>query len=460
VSASLKRRPAAAQAEEKVVRLQLPRKLAFLLEQHPYKVAWGGRGSLKSWSFARALLTLGVHQPLRILCARERQKSLSESVHQLLRDQIKALDLGDYYTITENAIRGTRRDTLFRFTGLSDQTAESLKSYEGFDILWLEEAQAISRRSFQIALPTIFRTPGAEVWISFNPNMDSDETWDRFVVNTPPGAVVVEMNWRDAVSCGWWTPEMERLRNWDLVHSKVEYPNIWDGKPNVVVFGAIYAREVIDMITDQRFRPIPYDPRLPVHRVWDLGWNDLMAVIMVQKPHPSALNVINYMEESHFGYDEMIEAMNQLRYRWGTDWLPHDGDQHDPKSKTSAKKMLRSFGCRVMDIPKTDDEARIKAARMMFPRVYVDNSKFDTDPERPNRLLGAGNLMDRLKRYKRTVPKTTQEPSGPTHNADSHGADAWGGLAEIVDRIRNEGDMPRANVRPFENADSGMGLLG
>lgn len=458
MSASLKRQPA--KTAERVARLQLPRKLGFLLEMHPYKVAWGGRGSLKSWSFARALLTLGVAQPLRILCARERQKSLSESVHQLLRDQIKELEYGDLYDVTENAIRGARQDSLFRFTGLSDQTAESLKSYEGFDILWLEEAQAISRRSFQIALPTIFRTKNAEVWASFNPNMDTDEAWDRFVVNTPPGAMVVEMNWRDAVACGWWTPEMERLRQWDLVHSKDEYQNIWEGRPKVVVAGAIYAREVVDMITEQRFRPIPYDPRFPVHRIWDLGWNDLMTVIMVQKPHPSALNVINYMEESHFGYDEMLEAMKPLRYRWGTDWLPHDGDHHDPKSKTSAKKMLRGFGCKVDDIPKSDAEARIKAGRMMFPRIYMDSSKFDTPPERPDRLLGAAHLLDRLKRYRRNVPRTTMEPTGPFHDISSHGADAFGGLAEIVDRIRNEGELPKANVRPFQNVDASMGLLG
>lgn len=438
----------------------MPRKLGFLLEMHPYKVAWGGRGSLKSWSFARALLTLGIHQDLRILCARETQKSLSQSVHQLLRDQIKSLEYEDLYVVTENAIRGTRRDTLFRFTGLSDQTAETLKSYEKFDILWLEEAQAISRRSFQIALPTIFRTAGAEVWISFNPDLDTGEVWQRFVVNPPEGAVVVEMNWRDAAACGWWTEEMERLRQYDLVHSRAEYDNIWEGKPAVVLAGAIYASEVVDMITESRFRPIPYDPKLPVHRVWDLGWNDLMCCIMVQKPHPSALNVINYIEDSHITYANMLRAMDQLKYRWGTDWLPHDGDSHDPKSGTSARKLLQSLGCKVQIIGRSDPEARIKAARMAFPRIYMDTSTFDVPPERPDRLLGAANLLERLKRYKRNVPKTTGEPSGPTHDVNSHGADAFGALSEIVDRIRNDGDQTGPAMRPWENLDPSMGLLG
>jgi phage terminase large subunit len=461
VSAALKQRPSAkTDKPELVVRLKLPRKLSFLLEMHPYKIAYGGRHGLKSRSFSGALLTLGAMQDLRILCAREVQRSLLQSVHQMLKDGIQDLGLGAHYDVTENAIRGKHRDTLFRFTGLSDQTVESIKSYEGFDIAWVEEAQSVRRRSWQILLPTLFRTPNSELWASFNPNMDSDEAWERFVVNPPPGAIVQEMNWRDAVSCGWWNDEQEKLRQYDMIHSKDQYDNIWEGRPNVVAVGAIYAREVVDTITENRFRPIPYDPRLPVHRIWDLGWNDLMTVIMVQKPHPSALNVVNYIEDSQITYVELLGAMDQLGYVWGTDWMPHDAESHDPKSGTNARKLLQGLGRKVQIIPKSDPEARIRAARVMFPRVYVDNSKFDTPPERPDRLLGAAHLMERLKRYKRNVPKTTLEPAGPTHDIASHGADAWGGLAEIVDRIRNEGEMQRANVRPFENADSGMGLLG
>ncbi len=453
MSAALKR-------PEKQVRLQLPRKLGFLLDPHAYKVAWGGRSSLKSWSFARALLTIGVQYELRILCAREVQKSLMQSVHQLLVDQIRELDLGDYYDVTENAIRGTRNDTLFRFTGLSDQTADTLKSYEGFDILWLEEAQAISRRSFQIALPTIFRNKGAEVWASFNPELDTDEVWQRFIVNTPPGAKVVEMNWRDAVSCGWWTDEQERLRQYDLIYSKNEYENIWEGKPRTVVAGAIYATEIIELITEGRSRPIPYDPRLPVFRIWDLGWADSMAVVMVQKPHHSALNVIGYLEDTRLTYANMIAAMDRLGYKWGTDYLPHDAEQHHPTSGTNARKVLEGLGCKVQIVPRSDPEARIRAARMMFPRCYFDTSKHDTPPERPERLMGAGHLLDRLRRYKRNVPTTTGEPAGPTHDAASHGADAFGALAEIVDRIRNDGERAPVNVAPFQTYDAAMGVLG
>jgi phage terminase large subunit len=296
--------------------------------------------------------------------------------------------------------------------------------------------------------------------VSFNPDLDTDECWERFVVNPPAGTVAVEMNWRDAKACGWWPDEQERLRQYDLVHSPTDYPNIWEGKPRVVLAGAIYATEVVEAITEGRVRALPYDPKLPVHRVWDLGWNDLMTVVMVQKPHPSALNIINYMEESHCGYDDMIAAMDRLNYRWGTDWLPHDGTHHDPKSKTSAQKMLQGFGCTVQIIPRSDPEARIKAARMMWPRLYFDTSKFPTPPERPDRALGAAHLMDRLKRYRRNVPRGTGEPTSPVHDLSSHGADAFGSLAEIVDRIRNDGDQPAPRVPGYRNVDPSLGMLG
>jgi phage terminase large subunit len=255
--------------------------------------------------------------------------------------------------------------------------------------------------------------------------------------------------------------ENERLRQYDLKHFPNDYENIWEGKPRTVVAGAIYSREVIEMMTEKRFRPIPYEPRLPVHRIWDLGWNDLMTVVMVQKPHPSALNVINYLEDSHITYAAMLATLDRLNYKWGDDWLPHDASQHHPTSGTNARKQIQQLTGRVpKDIPRSDPEARIRAARMMWPRVYVDNSKHDTPTDRPDRLLGAAHLVDRLKTYKRNIPRSTNEPTGPTHDISSHGSDAFGGLAEIVDRIRNEGDMPEVKIAPFRNADASMGLLG
>ena len=156
-----------------------PEKLRFLFSPARYKVVRGGRGPGKSWGFARALLIMGAKRPLRVLCTREVQKSIAQSVHQLLRDQIEALGLSGQYEVLTTEIRG-KNGTQFFFSGLSDQTAESLKSFEGVDVCWCEEAQAISKRSWDILIPTI-RKDGSEIWVSFNPQLESDETYRRFV---------------------------------------------------------------------------------------------------------------------------------------------------------------------------------------------------------------------------------------------------------------------------------------
>src|SRR5688572_19497169 len=113
-----------------MIEWEFPEKLGFLFQPYRYKVCHGGRGGAKSWGFARALLLEGASRPLRVLCAREVQKSIKDSVHKLLSDQVEALGLQSDYNVLQNEIRGTN-GTEFIFTGLSNQTSESLKSYEG-----------------------------------------------------------------------------------------------------------------------------------------------------------------------------------------------------------------------------------------------------------------------------------------------------------------------------------------
>ena len=158
------------------IKAQFPEILKFLSEPYRYKILFGGRGSGKSWGVARELLIQGAmrQNPLRILCAREIQRSIKQSVHQLLSDQIQELGLGGFYDVLENEIRG-RNGTKFSFTGLANNTVESIKSYEGVDRVWIEEAQTVSKKSWDILIPTI-RKPGSEIWVTFNPSLDTDDT--------------------------------------------------------------------------------------------------------------------------------------------------------------------------------------------------------------------------------------------------------------------------------------------
>lgn len=437
------------------IEVALPRELGFLLEMHRYKVAYGGRYGTKTRSFAIALLTLGSAQKLRILCCREVMNSIRDSVHQELKIVIEAMGLGSFYTVLDTEIRG-RNGTVFIFSGLAGHTVDSIKSYSGIDVAWVEEAQNVKKRSWDILIPTI-RAPNSEIWVSFNPDMDTDDTWMRFIERKPPGAMVVKMGWQQAQRAGWWTDTMEAERLHCLKTDPTGYPNIWEGQPKTVVTGAIYAREVLQMVEEGRIRAIPYDPRLPVHTVWDLGWNDAMTIIMVQKPTHNSINVVNYLEDSFMTYAQYVADLSSLKYVWGTDWLPHDAENRDPKSGTNAKLLLRGLGRKVKVIPRDDVEEGIKAARMMFPRVYID----DTARERATGYLGAKRLIECLKRYRRNVPSGTGEPSTPVHDEYAHGADAWRYLAMIVDQIRNDADIPPPVALPeYSNPVRGMGMLG
>ena len=131
----------------------LPAALQPLFAPARYKFVRGGRGSGKSWGVARALLVQAASTPHRVLCAREVQVSIRQSVHQLLSDQIEALGLGAFFTVMANEIRG-RNGSTFSFRGLSDLTADSIKSFEGCDIVWVEEAQVVSGKSWDVLVPT------------------------------------------------------------------------------------------------------------------------------------------------------------------------------------------------------------------------------------------------------------------------------------------------------------------
>lgn len=440
-------------AAPKVVRAELPHKLGFLLDMHRYKVAYGGRGGGKSWAFADAILLLGAAQELRILCAREIQKSIDQSVYQLLKDRIEALGLSSFYRVLDTEIRG-RNGTQINFTGLASHTATTIKSYEGVDICWVEEAQTVPKSSWDILTPTI-RAENSEIWVTFNPDMESDEVWRRFIERKPTGCKVEKVNYCDNP---WFPKVLENERLDCLRDNPTDYPNIWDGKCRTAVVGAIYGREVTQVVEDGRYRPMPYDPRLPVHTIWDLGWNDAMSIIMVQKPVPSAISIINYIEDSFKTYADYVQDLKAIGYNWGTDYLPHDGGNADPKTGVSTKTVLERLGRRkVVVMSRGDVDEGIRNARMMFPRVYFDN----TERKRDTGFLGVPRLFDCLKRYRRHVPKNTGEPATPVHDQFSHGADAYRGLANIVDQITNDYEEARVEYLPVETPlDAGMGALG
>lgn len=403
--------------------IQIPEKLGFLFQPYRYKVAHGGRGSGKSWGFARALLVLAAQTKLRVLCTREVQKSIKDSVHKLLADQIESMGLGSVYTVEQARIYNALGSE-FIFAGLSDQTAESIKSYEGVDIVWVEEARNVSDRSWQILIPTI-RKLGSEIWVTFNPELDTDATYVRFVANPPTNGYVVQMNFEDNP----W------FKNTELVQERLddqrtlkdtEYAWKWLGRCKPAIEGAIYADEVAQAVEQGRITNVPYDPRLKVHVIFDLGWNDAMTMTLAQR-QVSELRVIEYIEVNQRTLDWCSNELKGRGYNWGSLWLPHDGEHGDYKTGLSAKQMMERLGWDVQIVPNYPGalEDGIRKARMALPRTYFDRQK-------------AARLVECLRRYRRNRPASTGEPGRPVHDEFSHGADGYRYLSVIADQLTNE----------------------
>jgi len=222
-----------------------------LFRPHRYKVFYGGRGSGKSWSVARALLLLGYEKPMRILCAREIQRSISDSVHKLLCEQIDAIGLSGAYTITRDAIRCTS-GTEFIFKGLRSNPQE-IKSTEGIDICWVEEAAAVSADSWDILIPTV-RKPNSEIWLTFNPLDESDPTYQRFVLNAPDDAYVCKVNYDGNPA---FPDVLKKEMEWLKARDYESYLHIWEGEvrkhSNAVIFAGRFRVEEFETPKDARF---------------------------------------------------------------------------------------------------------------------------------------------------------------------------------------------------------------
>lgn len=401
-----------------ITKAEFPEKLSILFEKSRYKVLYGGRGGAKSWGVARALLILGAKDPLRVLCAREFQTSLKDSVHKLLCDQIEALGLSTFYEITQATIRG-RNGTEFNFVGLKNNVA-NVKSYEGVDICWVEEAQTVSRTSWNILIPTI-RKEGSEIWITFNPELESDETYQRFVVHQPENALVAKINWSDNP----WFPETLRLEKDSLKARDIQaYNNVWEGLCRVTIDGAIFGREMQDAEFNGRIGKVLYDPTKPVHAVFDLGWADHTAIWFLQFIGMET-RLIRYYQSTQKTMTEYLSLMQTYGYFYDTLWLPHDAENKTLASNgRSIEDIVRSMGFKTRILPRVPVADSINAARTIFPNCYFD---------RENCAEG----LQCLRHYRYDVdPDTGQFSRTPLHDVYSHGADAFRYIGLMVNEPR------------------------
>jgi phage terminase large subunit len=409
-----------------IANAEFPVKLQCLFQKSRYKVLYGGRGGAKSWGIARALLIKGAKDPIRILCAREFQTSIKDSVHKLLCDQIESLGLLGFYEITQTAIRG-KNGTEFAFVGLKNNVA-NIKSYEGVDICWVEEAQTTSRLSWNILIPTI-RKQNSEIWISFNPELESDETYQRFVSNPPTDCIVQKINWSDNP----WFPETLRLEKDALKERDEEaYNQVWEGLCRQTVDGAIFAKEMQQAEKDGRITRVPYDPAKPVHAIFDLGWSDSTSIWFLQYVGMET-RLIRYIEDNQKTMTHYLATMQTFGYVYDTIWLPHDAENKTlAAAGRSIDDIVRGAGYKTQILPKVPIVDSINAARTIFPNCYFDREN-------------AAEGLECLRHYRYEVdPETGQFSRNPLHDHYSHGADAFRYIALMVKEPTKRKSKPQA----------------
>jgi phage terminase large subunit len=296
----------------------------------------------------------------------------------------------------------------------------NVKSYEGVDVCWVEEAQTVTRLSWDVLIPTI-RKDGSEIWITFNPLLETDDTWQRFVVHRQPDWIVSKVNWQDNP---WFNDTLRVEKDALKMRDPEAYNNVWEGMCRQTVDGAIFAKEMQMAELDGRITNVPYDPIKPVHAVFDLGWADMTAIWFVQFIGMET-RLIRYFEVNQTTISEILAKMQTFGYMYDTLWLPHDAQNKTLASQgRSIEDIVRAAGYKTRVLERAPVADSINAARSMFKACYFD---------RQNTHEG----LQCLRNYRYEVdPDTQQFSRTPLHDHFSHGADAFRYIGLMVNEPR------------------------
>lgn len=392
-----------------------------------YRGAYGGRGSGKTRSFATMAAVQGARLAQAgavgiILCAREFMNSLDESSMA----EIKAAILADpflqsWYEIGEKFIRtkdcGSGGKIDFKFAGLR-HNLDSIKSKARIYILWVDEADPVSEIAWQKAIPTV-REEGSEIWVTWNPERKNSATHERFRVNPPEGAKIVELNWRDNPR---FPDVLEQERLHDFATRPDSYEHIWEGDFVTVVEGAYYAASLTAAKAAGRIGNVAADPLMTIRAVWDIGGTgakaDACSIWIVQHVGRE-IRLLDYYEAVGQPLATHITWLRDSGYGSAHCVLPHDGSTQDKVYDVSYESALRGAGFEVTVIPnqgKGAAMARVEAARRLFPSMWFNEETCRSG-------------LDAIGWYHEKIDPERRIGLGPEHDWSSHGADAFGLVA-------------------------------
>lgn len=411
-----------------------------LLAPARYKGAWGGRGSGKSHFFGGLLIEDCLAFPgetgegLRGVCIREVQKDLAQSSKALIEAKLRDFRLGERqgFKVFRDVIQ-TPGDGLLIFKGMQDYTAESIKSLEGFDRAWWEEAQSATAHSLNMLRPTL-RKPGSQLWFSWNARRKTDPV-DVMLrgAELPTGAAVVQANWRDNP---WFTPELEQERLDCLRMQPDQYDHIWEGGYITVSEGAYFARCLAEARAQGRIGVVARDPLLPIKAYADIGGTSRRSdafVFWIVQFVGQQIRVLDYYEAVGQEIGEHAHWLRSRGYERAEIILPHDGLNHDRVFRVTYESAFRDAGFKVRSRENAGAgaaNARIEAVRRVFPQVWFNEATTE-----------AGR--DALGWYHEKRDEARGVGLGPDHDWSSHGSDAFGEMAaDYISRPTQAHDAP------------------
>lgn len=424
-----------------------------MLKPARYKGAHGGRGSGKSQFFADLLIDDALRFPgeagegLRALCAREIQKSLKQSAKFLIETKLNKFGLGekDGFKVYSSVIE-TPKGGVIDFQGLQDHTADSIKSYEGFQRAWVEESQTLSDFSLRMLRPTIRWENErlgleSELWFSWNPRRQIDPVDDLLRNKTPTNSIVVQANWRDNP---WFPKVLEQERQDCLRDDPDDYEHTWEGGYVTVRKGAYYAKQLLKAKEQRRIGILAPEDLLTYRAFIDIGGTGAKAdnfVIWICQFVGKQVRVLDYYEaqgQPIAAHLRWLREENDYNERNTTIWLPHDGETNDKVYDVSYQSAFDKAGYSVEVIPnqgKGAAKARVEATRRVLPHCWFDERK--TAPGRS--ALGW---------YHERWDEQRNIGLGPEHDWASHGSDAFGLMAIVYEDHNNT--RPREDYADYD----------
>lgn len=334
----------------------------------------GGRSSGKSTQIAISRLIKGSHKKLRGLCTREIQNSIQESVYKLLCDEIDKLGLNDWQKFNDKLVNRHTGSEIF-FKGLHNNI-QSIKSIEGIDWCWVEEAQSVSADSITTLVPTI-RKEGSELIWSYNPLTEHDPVQELIVDKADERTYVAHVN-SDAIE-GLLSKEIIAEREKMRVDNPDMFAHVWLGQPLTSKTGTVFGKQIAQAEIDGRIGSVPYDASAGTYTAIDLGIGDSTAIWWFQMVGQE-IHFIDHYESSGEELGHYISVIKNKPYNYTTHFLPHDAKQRELQTGLTRVEFFENNGIHNIEVLRPtnfqlgqDDINMI--ARPKFSKVWIDRDK-------------------------------------------------------------------------------------